>query len=116
MPCQLSTETGSFGLSVLPGCSPPNIISRGVPEDRALLLGNMFLGPRKMDRYRGAVGSHEVALLRTPSHCTMSCTGVHQAMALFFVVDPVIGQFPTFALAVGKLSAKPACCLGHRMN
>lgn len=37
-------------------------------------------------------------------------------MALFSVIDPILDQFPLFALAAGKLSAKPEGCLGHRMN
>lgn len=61
-------------------------------------------------------GSNEVTLLRTLSHYTMFCMRGHQAMALFLVMDPIIDQFPLFALAAGKLSAKPACCLGHKMN
>lgn len=37
-------------------------------------------------------------------------------MALLSGVESITDQCPLFALAAGKLSAKPEGCLGHTMN
>lgn len=113
MPCYPSTF-GGRGLvyQSWPGCFLSDIISTCPPEDRAQLSGNIFWVWETRADTGVLWGSQEVTLQRTLS----LYNDIYMRLPNHgFVFSYELISFP-FALAAGKLSAKPEDCLRHRVN